>query len=429
MFDIFKKKAANPADASRNMPVNDTNTVKTDSDMIDASKPVLVLDPPKNLPELARDLYEKDAKIANTASENIAEEKSNAASKHEPQKIVAEPTNTAVPELDLDLIKNKISNITPASILEYASHAMPATTRNMQSENRMPSPSPTAPQASPLASQLRAQSAALHDSIFSTNISTIPELSSMRDDGTGFFREFEDYIQANGLDTEVVKELLGKDLLDNMIFYHTHKTDEMPFYMSMNELTHYMHDRFTELSRLEHTWAVNKQRLELMKRLNIDIENEVHLRSEELKRLLQENMKRSNTKNTGIFKDMFGIIKNTPNSQDMRNTDVNDTANTTIYSGANSASNIYTTHIIDHELSAPDRYFYMHNGQALRSITALVDALKNMSPEIYEYHVSHGRNDFANWIEGVYGLREVAGKMRQITVRQELSLFLKLLLD
>ncbi|MEK7638730.1 MAG: hypothetical protein AAB388_01075 [Patescibacteria group bacterium] len=45
--------------------------------------------------------------------------------------------------------------------------------------------------------------------------------------------------------------------------------------------------------------------------------------------------------------------------------------------------------------------FWVRNGQILNSLVALRDALSAMEKEVYLYHASKDKNDFANWVEVV----------------------------
>lgn len=49
-----------------------------------------------------------------------------------------------------------------------------------------------------------------------------------------------------------------------------------------------------------------------------------------------------------------------------------------------------------------EQYFLLHDGRALRDLRELHEALKNMSPELFSFHVNEERNDFTNWIRGVF---------------------------
>jgi len=43
--------------------------------------------------------------------------------------------------------------------------------------------------------------------------------------------------------------------------------------------------------------------------------------------------------------------------------------------------------------------FWVNNGPILHSLEDLLEALKTMTDEQYEYHTKRGENDFANWIQ------------------------------
>ncbi len=45
--------------------------------------------------------------------------------------------------------------------------------------------------------------------------------------------------------------------------------------------------------------------------------------------------------------------------------------------------------------------FWVTDGQILNSLAALRDAFSNMPKDVYAYHVSSDKNDFATWVEVV----------------------------
>ncbi len=45
--------------------------------------------------------------------------------------------------------------------------------------------------------------------------------------------------------------------------------------------------------------------------------------------------------------------------------------------------------------------FWVNNGPVLRNIKDLADGLKNMSEELFAYHVSADKNDFASWVGNI----------------------------
>ena len=56
------------------------------------------------------------------------------------------------------------------------------------------------------------------------------------------------------------------------------------------------------------------------------------------------------------------------------------------------------------------KYFYVCDGSVLKSLAELRSALKKMPDDVYSYHAS--RNDWANWIEFVFGKKDLADKAK-----------------
>lgn len=69
---------------------------------------------------------------------------------------------------------------------------------------------------------------------------------------------------------------------------------------------------------------------------------------------------------------------------------------------------------VDFKQHAPaENVFYLHNGKMLRSIDELAMELLVMDNDTFSHHVNHERNDFANWIEGVFKAKELASELRE----------------
>jgi hypothetical protein len=60
-----------------------------------------------------------------------------------------------------------------------------------------------------------------------------------------------------------------------------------------------------------------------------------------------------------------------------------------------------------------DKYFYLVNGEVLKNLEELVGALEKMTKEIFNYHVTKEKNDFANWIEDVFGNKKLGMDIRK----------------
>ncbi len=55
--------------------------------------------------------------------------------------------------------------------------------------------------------------------------------------------------------------------------------------------------------------------------------------------------------------------------------------------------------------------FIMKNGIKLYSLEDLADALRIISDDIYNYHVTHERNDFATWVRDVFNDLTLAARL------------------
>ncbi|MEM4268472.1 MAG: hypothetical protein QXK37_06620 [Candidatus Woesearchaeota archaeon] len=73
-----------------------------------------------------------------------------------------------------------------------------------------------------------------------------------------------------------------------------------------------------------------------------------------------------------------------------------------------------TKEIAQREISGvpEDKVFWLHDGRILKNLFDLVDALKDIPPEIFTHHVNEGKNDFANWINEVIGDKKLADEIR-----------------
>jgi hypothetical protein len=75
------------------------------------------------------------------------------------------------------------------------------------------------------------------------------------------------------------------------------------------------------------------------------------------------------------------------------------------------------------ELS-PDKYFVLCNGDTIKDYKELAAILETIGDDIFYYHVTNERNDFANWINDVFEEKELAEKIRQSRSRHEMMAIL-----
>lgn len=48
------------------------------------------------------------------------------------------------------------------------------------------------------------------------------------------------------------------------------------------------------------------------------------------------------------------------------------------------------------------KFFWLSNGRSLKNLNELADVLDSNDMAIWNFHVTADKNDFANWIEGVF---------------------------
>ncbi|GIU70372.1 MAG: hypothetical protein KatS3mg002_1608 [Candidatus Woesearchaeota archaeon] len=68
----------------------------------------------------------------------------------------------------------------------------------------------------------------------------------------------------------------------------------------------------------------------------------------------------------------------------------------------------------------PDKYFILCDGRTIKDYRELAAILETISDDVFYYHVSSERNDFANWIRDVFGEEELADKIRNSKSRHEM---------
>jgi len=76
-----------------------------------------------------------------------------------------------------------------------------------------------------------------------------------------------------------------------------------------------------------------------------------------------------------------------------------------------------------------DKWFYFRNGKRASSIQELKDILEEMDEFEFKHHVNNERNDFANWIEGVFQEKKLAKSLREVSERDGMIIILEEFLD
>jgi hypothetical protein len=71
------------------------------------------------------------------------------------------------------------------------------------------------------------------------------------------------------------------------------------------------------------------------------------------------------------------------------------------------------------------KYFYARNGQIFRSLADLMDGIEVMDKDTFSFHVNAGKNDFANWIKGVFGDFRLSDAIRPLNDQERLWYYLR----
>lgn len=60
-----------------------------------------------------------------------------------------------------------------------------------------------------------------------------------------------------------------------------------------------------------------------------------------------------------------------------------------------------------------EKAFILRSGEQLRSLDELSEAINLIEPETFHAHVNEGKNDFASWVDNVFGESALAQKLRE----------------
>jgi hypothetical protein len=72
----------------------------------------------------------------------------------------------------------------------------------------------------------------------------------------------------------------------------------------------------------------------------------------------------------------------------------------------------------------PSKFFYAQDGSVIKSLKDLSASLLSMNDAVFNHHVTNERNDFANWINDVFNLSKLAIEISAIHTRKDLITYL-----
>ena len=66
-----------------------------------------------------------------------------------------------------------------------------------------------------------------------------------------------------------------------------------------------------------------------------------------------------------------------------------------------------------------EQYFYATDGKVIKSLEELPKALEQMHNGAFSFHANESKNDFANWVSGVFNKKALANRLQNTGSRQE----------
>ena len=63
--------------------------------------------------------------------------------------------------------------------------------------------------------------------------------------------------------------------------------------------------------------------------------------------------------------------------------------------------------------------FMVVDGSSLKSVSELLDKIEEISEDVFNYHVTDERNDFANWVRDVFDEKELAERLFESKTREQ----------
>jgi hypothetical protein len=77
----------------------------------------------------------------------------------------------------------------------------------------------------------------------------------------------------------------------------------------------------------------------------------------------------------------------------------------------------------------PEEYFYLSNGQSIKSLSELKDALPKLDEGVFSNHVNKEKNDFASWIRGVFKEEGLADQVASEKEKRKMAVIIERFLD
>jgi oligoribonuclease (3'-5' exoribonuclease) len=69
----------------------------------------------------------------------------------------------------------------------------------------------------------------------------------------------------------------------------------------------------------------------------------------------------------------------------------------------------------------PKFYFRVVDGSEIKDLVGLADAIGKMGDDVFYYHVNKHKNDFSNWVRGIFKEDTLADEIRNSSSRLEME--------
>jgi hypothetical protein len=68
-------------------------------------------------------------------------------------------------------------------------------------------------------------------------------------------------------------------------------------------------------------------------------------------------------------------------------------------------------------VASQDQCFWVYNGPVVDSVPHLIEAMRHMNQDQFDYHVKGDRNDFAAWVRDVFGCEMCSKQLASVRSR------------
>ena len=67
----------------------------------------------------------------------------------------------------------------------------------------------------------------------------------------------------------------------------------------------------------------------------------------------------------------------------------------------------------------PDKKFWLTDGRVIKNLFELSRAFEEMSEQTYSHHANDAKNDFSNWVSGVFNEQRLAKRLGEARTKEQ----------